>query len=196
MEVTLRKAASLEKSLLDIARIQPLIKNISVSVYSSADIGGEVLAAQQQLSANLKNSLALTKAAYDIREAIGSNNAQNGISALLTEKARLDAQEKLLSSVMVGATATPIDAVISIANNRRDALRERLKTAVDHYGEPADSVALNIADASVTIQFQEQLTEIRRRKIDITDQLLMLNMTKKITLTAETVALLTKFKLI
>jgi hypothetical protein len=196
MEVTLRKAASLEKSLQEAARSQSLVKALTISVFSPKSVSDEVVPARAKLATNLSKALSFISAAFQIREAIKKANATNGIDGLLAEKASFDAREKLISGVVSANVIFDdgeTDSSVDQAQARLDSLKERQKTA-DRFAQ--DSVTVNIVNQDLTAQFQDQLTTIRKRKVEITDQLLILNMTKKITLTVETVALLTELKLI
>jgi hypothetical protein len=202
MEVTLRKANSLSQSLLEAARSLSLTKTISISIYSATTVESEVATAQAKLTANAEKAVALTKAAYAIRGAIGVINAQSGIDALLTEKAALDATEKLLGGIGGTVAARDIyseevtDTTVTVAQARLDALRLRSTDAAARSYGNSDAVSVNIVSDAITADIQEQLTAIRRRKVAIADELLVLNMSTKVALAAPTVALLTEFKLV
>jgi hypothetical protein len=201
MEVTLRKASALEQALLVAARSLPLTKTVAVSIYGGKKVAEEVQTAQDKLSANIERAVALTKAAYKIRQNIGDVNATSGISTLLTEKATLDATEKLLTG-LVGAVSTPdvygqdeeAVSVVSTAQARLDAMIARAATSDRSYG--MESVSVAVIGDELTAKVQDQLTSLRLRKVAISDELLLLNMSRKVTLSTEAVSLLKEFKLI
>jgi len=199
MEVTLRKAAALSQALLEASRALPLAKSVTVSVYADTPVADAVKEAQAKLAFNSAKVTGLIRAAFEIRGSISDQNAVNGVSKRLTEKAALDATEKLLSAAVGGAKANPFDdtpeASADIAQAQLDALRERQKNVADRYSRE-ESLTVGVLSGDVVGGLQDQLATIRRRKVEIADELLTLNMTKKVTLSAETVALLQEFKVI
>jgi ribosomal protein L9 len=198
MEVTLRKAAALSQSLIEASRALPLTKSVSVSIYTETSVADAVKEAQEKLLANSAKVTALVGASFEIRGAIGAQNAVNGVSARLTEKAALDATEKLITAA-VGGKANPFDDTVdtdsSVAQAKLDALKERQKAVVESYHRE-EAITVSVLTSDVASGLQEQLSTIRRRKVAIADELLTLNMTKKVTLSEATVALLNEFKLI
>ena len=187
MEITLRKAANLAEKLLETARSLPMSNIVTVTIYSTSPVAQEAEAASLKFYANLKKATALITAAYDIRSSIGVVNASSGIDAMLTEKACLDAIEKINQ-----ANHLNVSSDYDLEHARLSAMYERSKTSVERYGREESVTVSIMPDPEV----QKQLISIRRRKIAIVDELLVLNMTKKITLSEETVSLLTEFNLV
>lgn len=197
MEVTLRKASALSKALLDAARALPLNKAVKVSIYATTTVEAEVSAAQAKLLENSTKATSLIEASFGLRAIIGALNATSGIDALLTERAGLDASEKLLSGIGAVSRYSEDESVenLSVAQAQLDALKTRAANA------SADSVAYRRgSEDSLTVSvptptIQNRLVAIRRRKTEIADELLILNMTKKVKISPATVALLEEFKL-
>lgn len=198
MEVTLRKAAALSQSLLETSKALPLSKTATISVYAGTTVAEVVAATQAKLSQNADKAVSLVRAAYDIRSSISTQNAINGVSKLMTERAALDTIEKMLAGI-TGKAATydePVEVDASIAQAQFDALKERLKvSSADRYGRE-ETLSVSLLGGETVLRIQGQLADIRRRKIAIADELLTLNMTKKVALSADTVALLREFKLV
>jgi hypothetical protein len=196
MEVSLRKAKSFSESLITMSRALPLTNSISISIYSETAVVDQVAEAQSKLKTNRDLAVSLLNAGYAIRKAIGEANAFNGVDALLTEKASLDAIEKLLAGVSAKSSIYDEDeADLVTAQAQLAALRAREQTGVDRYGR-SSALSVNIVSAEISGEFQNQLADIRRRKIAVADELLGINLSSKITLSDDTVALLTEFKLI
>jgi hypothetical protein len=201
MEITLRKASALSKALLDAGRALPLAKTVKVSIYGALSVESEVALAASTLADNVTKATALIQASFELRKAIGQVNAASGIDDLLTQKASLDAVEKLLTGIgsssssrySLGSDGEDVSDV-RIAQAQLDVLKSRIAAATTplSYGRSEDSVTVAVPAPMV----QEGLADIRRLKTEIADQLLALNMTKKVTLSATTVALLEEFKLI
>jgi len=197
MEVTLRKASALSKALLEAAKKLPAPRSVEVSIYAEGDLS-EVIAAEVQeglakLVDNTNNAQRLFIAGFSIREKIGAANAYSGINALLSERAVLDAREKLLAPLVEGAAfGTKSD----IAAAKLETLRARASAAdARNYGL-TEELTVSLGDGADFVEFANDLLLIRRRKTSLADDLLALNTTTKITLSAGTVELLNKFKLI
>jgi hypothetical protein len=201
MNISLRKASALSKSLLEMARALPLTKQVVVSAYATAPVADEVATAQEKLRTNTAKAYALIKAAFEIRTAIGAVNSTSGVDALLSEKASIDTTEKLVSTVV---SITPAhygeedeDNSSIVAQARLDAMRVRLANPTEtRYGGNNESVTVNIVNNDLATNFQSFLGDLRRRKIAIADELLVLNMQNTITVSEDTAALLAEYKLV
>lgn len=197
MELTLRKANSLSKSLLEAARKLPLNRTVQISVYDQTKPEDMASEAAAVLIANLKDAGDLTKAGYELRDAIGATNATCGISRLLTEKATLDAREKLIASVVEPANDQVFNNALAapIAAAKLDSVRERLKGSEAQYGLP-EVLEIKVATVDIVAPFKDDLLAIRRRKAQIADELLAMNTTAKVSVSAFAEDLLTRFKLV
>jgi hypothetical protein len=188
MELTLRKANTLVKNLLEAARKLPLERTTSLSAFLEVNPQDVVDMAAEKLRENLSDGRALTSAAFELRGQIGSANAAGGINTLLTERANLDAQEKLVAGVAEGSSH---GFDVDTAPARLAALKDRLANPNSY--ESQDSLALKVTpDASL----KDDLLVIRRRKVQIADELLAKNTSITISVSPSTQALLDRFKLV
>lgn len=186
-KLTLRKADKIAKATLEAARRVSLTPMVAVSVYSEESLGSVADAARADLRENIALSKTLFDAAYDLRGLIGDANREAGIDALLTEKARLDAEEKALNGLSASTTAgrrsrRTVSTDFAVAEKQRDALKARLSS--DNYqGYGAEeTISVTVLDDSLTSELDARLTAIRKRKIAIDDRLLELNTSTKIAL--------------
>lgn len=112
MEVTLRKAHSLAEAMRSAAAKINTPTTVDVSIYDEVEISGLLTDARSELTTSLEEAEALTAEAFSIRAMIGAANAKSGIDALLTEKAAIDATEKLFTQVSASPrSASPERAV-------------------------------------------------------------------------------------
>jgi hypothetical protein len=196
MQLTLRKANALSKSLLETARKLPLPRTVVVSIYATESVQDSFTATMKQLGDNATDALDLSKAAYDLRGLIGAANFTCGVYRLLTEKASLDVQEKFLVSVVEPAgdhdysLATDTD----IALAKLEALRERSK--VETARSVTETLTVRVATPDVVAGLRERLLDLRRRKTTIADELLALNTASKIDVPTDIQSLLARFKLV
>ncbi len=204
--VTLRKAHDYERSLNEAAKRFTFSRTIEVSIHRDETVADLVSSAQTTLRNNLASAVALVQAAQTIRASISLANADSGINALLSEKAALEAEEKIIGQVVNGADAGvqrgrhrqpdyELDsaAEVAVAQKQLDALRVRAATAERFHGE---TVTVRVLDAAAIEALNGDLATIQLRKKAIADELLGLNMATKITLGADAVALLKQFKLL
>lgn len=200
MQVNLRKANALAKALQDEALKQTAPTSIAVSVFAvEPDIVGEAVTAGKAVRQSLEDALALTTAAYTVRGLLGKAFHTSGINDVLTEKALLDRREKLISNVLAYAPTGPqAEQDLELAPRRLEAMIEQRKAA-------ATSSTLNLRQIGETLTVQvppsayvgldDELRVIRRRKTEITDELLGLNTANRITIPEDVVALIQRFKL-
>lgn len=204
--VSLRKAHDFERSLNEAAKRFQFTRVIEVSIHRDEPVADLVQAAQTNLRNNLTSAVALVRAAHSIRAAISVSNAENGINELLSEKAALEAEEKIIAQVVNGAETQvrgrrgvpdyELDgaAEVAVAQKQLEALRTRATSAERFHG--SESVPVRVLDAAAIEALTGDLATIQLRKKAIADELLGLNMTSKVTLTSDTVALLKQFKLL
>lgn len=204
--VTLRKAHDFERSLNEAAKRFQFNRTIEVSIHRDETVADLVAAAQTTLRSNLASAVSLVQAAHKIRAAISTANADSGINELLSEKAALEAEEKIIAAVVNGSdqqigrgrhrTDYELDgaAEVAVAQKQLEALRVRAASAERFHG--AETVTVRVLDAAAIEGLSGDLAAIQLRKKAIADELLGLNMATKVTLTSETVALLKQFKLL
>lgn len=197
MEVNLRKANALSKALLEAAKKLPLARTVSVSIYDENPSKASVDLAAEKLVENARDARALIADAFAIRADIGDANAKSGINDLLTEKARLDAEERILVAVVEPANDHTFDAATApeYADAKLASLKKNAESEAARYGV-TEELLVRVATTDVTSPMKDELLAIRRRKTAIADELLALNTTTKVVLRSGTVALLNRFKLI
>ena len=198
MEVTLRKASQLEKALLEAARKLPLPSTVAVSIYSKSTVEVEVVATRVKLLANITKASAAFDAAFEIRGMINVVNTNSGISSNLTEKAKLDALEKLLTGIGRQTVSLDDDQSESV-----EVLQAQLLALVARSSNPEasrygfeKSVTANILQGEPANAILGKINEIKQRKSALSDEILTLNMTQKIMLTGKIVETLKEFKII
>ncbi|USN14042.1 hypothetical protein KABACHOK_02060 [Brevundimonas phage vB_BpoS-Kabachok] len=197
MQVNLRKANALAKSLQDEALKQTAEHAVAFSIYDTTpDFAGKVDAAGQAMRTTLEDALALTEAAYAVRALMGKAFHTSGINDVLTRKALLDRKEKLLSQVFMHAPAATASDDVALAPRRFEALlaqHEAAKTAGVRV-TAAETFSVRVPRSAYD-GLEDALRDIRREKAEITDELLGLNTGHRITLPETVVALIERFKL-
>lgn len=201
--VTLRKANAFERALLEQSKKFAFKRTIEASIHNDTPISEQVVAAQTTLKSNLTTAVALVRASHQIRAAISRQNADSGINALLSEKAALDAEEKLISSVVTGVAPSrrgggddyEFEQASEIATAQKQLENLRVRVASPN-GYHVEAVSVRILDATAIEQLSDDLAAIRRRKTQLADELLELNTSAKVSISSEAEDLLRQFKLI
>lgn len=200
--VTLRKANELERGLNAAATKIKFDRVLNVSIHRDESVVDLVRAARETMNQNLGAAVALVKAAHTIRASVSKANAESGINALLSEKAALDAEEKIINQVIGGADParrTRYDLEtgetdLTVAQKQIDMARTRALTSERYIG--SETVSVQVMGEDEAGNLSSQLSAIQLRKRAIADELLSANMSTKISLAPETVALLKQFKLL
>jgi hypothetical protein len=178
MFISLRKAAALQKEILAAVPAANAMAKISVYAENPVEelINLELNALEAvELRARLMTTL------HDIRSATAKINMEAGIHDLVARSAYLD---KLISFLGTLATADvrPSDAVIN-------GKVERTRTT-ESYGYNEEVLFPILSEESIA-KIKEEISEKKKQKVAIQDQLLELNIKNSIKLSEENVAVLT-----
>jgi hypothetical protein len=196
MKVSLRKAAALSQLLFDASKKFPLTKTISFSIYADVSVGKEMIEAREAFEANLTAAGDLVAGAYVIRALLGDANNKFGVDARLAEQAGLSAREKLLTAAIAGN-----DAYGAVAYKEPNTVGAQLSAMIERSKSSErirsdDSLTVNVLDAGFITEIQNQLADIRRRKVAISDDLLGINTGQTVELPESVVKLLQSIKAI
>ncbi|UTC28215.1 hypothetical protein GURKE_01840 [Brevundimonas phage vB_BpoS-Gurke] len=191
--MTLRKADALAKALLEEARKAEPSPTVVVSIFDDTDINE---LANQHATESLQaidNAVRLLNAGYEIRSELGHAFVSSGISDLLAERAKLDAEERLLSKVAAKDAAASATAQ-RLAKAKLTSLKEAAALAANSY---RSSESLSVQPNQDTFdKARERLRTIRQRKSAIADLLLERNIKHQIEVSDDIVNLAEVLKLI
>lgn len=196
MEINLRKASAVSKALLELAKKQPLPRTVEVSIYDENPAQASVNLQAEKLRENLATARLLTEAAFEIRGLIGTANQTFGISAALTKKAALDAQERLLAAVVEPASDHAFNAAADplFADAKLEAMRAKQKG--DTVYGVTEELAVKVATSDVILPLKEELLNIRYEKSKLADQIQSTNHFSTIFVSQDIGDLLLKYKLV
>lgn len=195
MKINLRKANALSKALLDEARKLPLNTVVGVSIYNTENFAQGVEQVGVKMRQNLADAQALLAAGYKLRGLMGAAFQSSGISDLLTEKALLDAREKLVGKVLERDHQFQSASEISLALPRLTALKEAQANATSRAYGATDALNVRVPDATFE-GLDDELRVIRRRKAEISDELLGLNTSTTVDVPSDIEQLATRFKVV
>lgn len=188
MELTLKRAAEAARVALEAANIA-LTPKASISVHVP-DPPAAARHAVGRFDHELERTRELIDAAYAVRAAIGEANARSGLSALLTRRAALEVHERRLRVIVDGVGVTRAEAD-NLSTLEAAVASARARVAAGHdlsYG--GEELPFAIVDAAREDAIRAQRAEFRRERALLADQVAALNLTVRVTLDAETVAVL------
>lgn len=183
MKVSLRKANALQAGIVDALKTLTITTDINLSEY--VDAASVMSAAVDKMIDTLSRRTALLNAQYDIRKLVNQANTDSGISDRLTAAALIDKQIadlKIVASVDVSKDMSEVEA--RLAKIRLNDPNRSL------YGET--TVATSLVSVSAKAEFTAQLASLKKLKQDLNDKVLELNIKTEITLSDDTVSVLTK----
>ena len=185
MNVTLKKAAALATALASVSIAVPT--TVTFSIYEDQDeasLQKKLAEAISERDTALTSAIAITDAVYKIRALIGRMNDSQGIGPLLTERANIDKLLQIVNAVPL------VDTQPNLTSVQRQLTA--LTTKTDAYSRvEAVSVKLPSADAVSPI-----VKRLKKRRVQIEDELAQLNFGTTITLPDDVVELLREHDLV
>lgn len=172
MKINLRKASALQNSINETLRHIELRTRVSLNEFENS---GEVLEQRRnELMGNINRKIALTKAAYEIRQAVAAANNDFNINTKLTEVACIEKQIQVISAL---TTETPreSDAVIT---GSLDKIRTRKEK--DYYHK--DTVETGVLTVEDIRCYKASVADLKKSKQRIQDEILEANVRGEIVL--------------
>ena len=187
MNISLRRAAALQASIHDAIREIRLVRSIRLNEFQAAE--PQLLQACANHRTGLQTRSQLMGVLYQIRQAVGQANAAAGIGDRLAQVALLDKEIQFYSE-LAGCQAREGAEVVA---GRLDKIRNSSAES-SFYREPV--VESSVFDAQDIQEFRKLVTEHRRARQNLQDQILELNVRTEITLEDEAVQILQSAKLL
>lgn len=184
--ITLRKAAALQDLVREaIASTRPAVAvQVTIFGHLPADIAKE----KESAEALLERHVALNRALMDIRQATAKANVGFGVSDLLAEQASVTA---LIDVIGTLAESKPFEGD-DIASKRAKRMVER-EEAQPAFGRSVtpEVITVNLFDEDDIAKHKQELLRLKRRRIEIRDELAEINAATRIVLSVETIGTLT-----
>jgi len=182
MKFTLRKANALQTAIQEQIKAIEVTTDVSLNEFQSSESAIQV--ARDKLVTNDLKRAQLTKTLYGIRAQIGRANVESGVSDLLADAAYVD---KRISHVKTLSESKVVDASEVIVGKL-----EKLRTADSArsaYGY-SQTVDTGVLTAEQIEDYKSEMRELKKRKQNINDKVLELNVRTEIELDDSTVTLL------
>lgn len=177
MNISLRRAAVLQKNIQDLIKSISLDHTIQLNEFQDAEI--QLARAKQEFETNIQRREKLVMALYEIRRSVGDANSSAGVDRLLTDIALLDKQIEFYNGL---ALQTPrVDG--EVVRGQLEKLRSDKGERARLYEPKVESTIFLREDLQ---GFRKRVAQNRRAKQSLQDRVLELNVETKITLSKET----------
>lgn len=187
MKITLRKANAIQASINE--ALKGLEFNSVVSLNEFQKPQEEIKKASEKFAENLKERDNLIGALYSIRRAVSDANNEAGIDSRLADVARLERDISFYSPLAKAQVSVENDVLVG----KLGKLKGRQEDAYSRYENEVQTSHF----AKETIEsFKTRLSTAKKQKQKLQDELLTLNVKTEITLSTETVDVLTKLNVL
>ena len=192
MQVTLRKASALSEAARDLAKALSANNAVTLSVYQTQTVEESIAAQNTNFQAEIGNAQDLLLTSFGLRKTIAEANVKAGVNDILTDIAYLNAYENILSRFK---NSTPSN--VEVVKRQFAALNDRIaQPAQGLYGRHDTEIKVDALDSEVVENIKQQLFNITRKKNELNEKLLGINLTTKIDLSSDAVTILTRNNLI
>ena len=185
MEINLRKANAIQAEIKRAISSVEMKDTISVSEFC-ADVAAEMVTGQDEFLVGLKRKQSLTSALYNIRKSVASANATTGIGVMLGDIENIDAQIKLLETVV--ATRMKM-LTLDEMNKRLEKIRNTPAESQRGYGY-TDSASTGVVSKDTINGAKATIKQLRKQKQDLQDKLLSVNVNTLISVSNDDAKLL------
>lgn len=182
MEITLRKASSLQNQIREVISSIDLVTSIQLNEFH--DIESELSRANVTLFEQDARRQRLLLALYTIRGLVGSANAQSGIDINLAKAAFLDKRIIQLGDIV---RLQPVEK-LSVIKGRIEKIRNNSESA-SMYGR--DTITTTVVSEDQLNQTKKEIMNLKRQHQRLMDEILALNVKTEIPLSEDIVKTLT-----
>jgi hypothetical protein len=185
MQISLRKANALQNSITDTLRQIDLSATVNLNEFEDPE---QVLDAKRNnLLLNITRKANLISTLYEIRKAIAAANVKSGVNQSLADAAEIEKKIQLYAELSTLDERMASVVVSGKLNKIRNDVGETRRSALYGYKEGVESSVLNSEDIK---NFKSELNLLKKQKQKIQDDILEANVSNTITLTTESLQVL------
>lgn len=183
MEISLRKASALQRSLNEAVKGIKFEASVAINEFQNPEV--EITRANHAMCDSLMRRDSLSAVITEIRKKVGDANNSAGIDNRLAEIAALE------KDIQFYTPYANIDAREDqiVINGKLDKIRNRKEDARSLYARD-DVVTTTVFDQGSIAAFKARVSTAKKSKQKLQDELLELNISTKVTLSAGAVATL------
>jgi hypothetical protein len=181
MEFNLRKASAIQQDIKNALAKVEMNTQATVNEFTT-DVPSVILEATSALEKAIMRKQQLTVALYNIRNAIARANGLADITGVMGEIQCVDALIAIHEGVIRNTPATATSEVIArLEKMRNEPVSERSSI----YGSRYNNVEVPVTPKVVIQESKDAIKALRKKKRDLADRLLSLNITQQITIAGE-----------
>jgi hypothetical protein len=179
MNITLRKASAIQNTILDAIKAIKVTHTVELNEFQNPET--EIKRANDELVKNDQRRASLLTAYYNIRGLVAQANSSAGIDLLLTKAAFIDKRVGQVEE-LAGATAMTDLAVITGKIEKLKARPADARASIYGYN---DTVSTSVLAQAQVDQAKKQISDLKKQKQKINDEVLELNIKTEIPLSDE-----------
>ena len=187
MQVNLRKAAAIQ------SEISSTLREIEVSPYLIFEdrdrVVEEMTEKTQEWKTNLLRKQTLNAVLYSIREKVGNANITSGVSKLLTEERRINADMHWLEAILdkcKGEKYYSADEIVS----KLEQLEKKSEDRENYFLRRGLAVSSILVTREELAEYRKEMSGLKKQLRKINDSLLELNISTEISLSDKEVTVL------
>ena len=187
MQVNLRKAAAIQ------SEISSALREIEVSPYEVFEdkerVVEEMAEKTQEWKTNLLRKQTLNAVLYSIRDKVGQANIASGVSKLLTEERRINADMHWLEAILdkcKGEKYYSADEIVS----KLEQLEKKSEDRENYFSRRGSAVSSILVTKEELAEFRKEMSVLKKQLRKINDSLLELNISTEISLSDKEVTVL------
>lgn len=187
MQVNLRKAAAIQ------SEISSALREIEVSPYEVFEdkerVVEEMAEKTQEWKTNLLRKQTLNAVLYSIREKVGNANITSGVSKLLTEERRINADMHWLEAILdkcKGEKYYSADEIVS----KLEQLEKKSEDRENYFSRRGSAVSSILVTREELAEYRKEMSGLKKQLRKINDSLLELNISTEISLSDKEVTVL------
>ena len=187
MQVNLRKAAAIQ------SEISSALREIEVSPYEVFEdkerVVEEMAEKTQEWKTNLLRKQTLNAVLYSIRDKVGQANIASGVSKLLTEERRINADMHWLEAILdkcKGEKYYSADEIVS----KLEQLEKKSEDRENYFSRRGSTVSSILVTKEELAEYRKEMSVLKKQLRKINDSLLELNISTEISLSDKEVTVL------
>lgn len=184
MQITLRRANAVQASIQE--ALKSIVLKTEIAIDEFQNVTDTIKQCSEKLYSDIGRQKDLLLVLYTIREKVGEANANSGINSHLTNVSFISKRLEQLTS-FVNATAAQDWNVL-------DAKLDKIRNAKESFYEK--TVSTGVLSQLEIDKFKVEILTLKKKKVEISDALLALNVSTSIELDETTVTVLTKENLL
>ena len=187
MQVNLRKAAAIQ------SEISSALREIEVSPYEVFEdkerVVEEMAEKTQEWKTNLLRKQTLNAVLYSMRDKVGQANVASGVSKLLTEERRINADMHWLEAILdkcKGEKYYSADEIVS----KLEQLEKKSEDRENYFSRRGSAVSSILVTKEELAEYRKEMSMLKKQLRKINDSLLELNISTEISLSDKEVTVL------